>query len=99
VTAGDKGVTIAVDVSELGYVIPDGATCTLLAAPGYPFDGSVAAVLQPVTAAQNGLSAAYRTTGTDFPSGGNWNVQLQVTQSDSDVFTSPAGEFFINQRL
>ena len=102
-TAGDKGVQIIVNAG--GYDLT-GSTCALLVAPnpaGAAFPTvpppGVAVTLTPMTVAPNGLTATYTTTGTDFPSGGEWSAQLEVTTSGGESFTSPPGSFYIYPRL
>lgn len=91
-TAGDVGVQIVCNAG--GYNLT-GATCTLLAAPGPPERPGTAETFGPMTVSGDGSTATYTTTGTDFVSGGNWNLQLRVVVGNN-TFTSPAGTLFVN---
>lgn len=94
-TAGDKGVTL--ECSAGGYVMT-GATCTLIAAPKSPQKGGTLR-LSPLTVSDDGLTADYITTGTDFTTGGEWELQLEVVPSGSELFTSPQEPFFVYPHL
>lgn len=95
-TAGDEGVVLRIDAA--GYVMT-GAVCTLIAAPKSPARGSTIR-LTPLVVSDDGLTAEYTTTGTDFTIGGEWSLQLEVLpSSSSDKFTSPEVPFWIFPHL
>ena len=101
-TAGDKGVLFNFSMSAIvnGVVTLyplTGSTCTFFAAPGFPIVNAPLAVngatmtVDPTT----GLFATYKTTGTDFTIGGNWNVWFQ-TVGPAGSFTSPPSQIYVN---
>lgn len=96
-TAGDKGVVLV--VSAGGYDLT-GATCTLLAQPKSPADG-VGIRLTPMVVADDGLTAAYTTIGTDFTVGGDWEVAIEAVPeaAPSDLFTGEPDNFYIFNRI
>ena len=92
-TVDDVGVVIQVNVSALGYTIPQDATCIMFAAPSWP----VNAVAQPLTAVSislDGTLGFYTTTGVETFSGGPTNFWLQ--QLTPQVRTTPPGVLYIN---
>ena len=95
-TAGDQGVQLVCDSN--GYNMT-GATVTLIAAPRSPQKGA-SVRLSPLTVADDGLTADYITTGTDFTVGGQWFLQLEVVPSVSgEKFTSPEVPFWVYPHL
>lgn len=93
--AGDVGKPITINAG--GYSLAN-ATCTLWISPG-DLGRSPAVQLSPLTVSEDGLSATYITTGTDFPSGGRWNVQLEVINPPADPWKSPPGWFYVAPSL
>lgn len=95
-TAGDKGVQIVCNAG--GYSMM-GATASLLAAPGKPGKTGQPLTLGPLAVSQDGLSATYVTTGTDFLQGGPWQLQLVVQPLGGQAYTSPRVELWLNPLL
>jgi hypothetical protein len=92
--AGDKDVAIV--MNSMGFDMT-GYTATLFAAPGEIVLGN-ALTLTPVTISDNGLTATYTTTGTDFEQAGPWQLQLQVALGDA-LYTSPPTPLYIFPKL
>ncbi len=91
-TSGDKGVTIVVDAG--GYAMS--GIATLIAAPGASATTIGAAErLGPCVIAPDGLTAVYTTSGSDFLIGGPWQLQLEVSTSVGQVFTSQPAPIYI----
>jgi hypothetical protein len=97
-TAGDRGVQIEIDVSELGYTIQAGSTCIVYAWPGPPWPPQPPTLtLSPATVSPDGTLIIYSTTGTDITSGGDWNVQGNVQPpGGAKNYTTPVGSFYVN---
>jgi hypothetical protein len=96
VTAGDRGAVLQINAG--GYNLL-GSTCALLAAPGRANTRARALTLTPVVVAEDGMTASYTQTGTDFTEGGFWQLQLQIQTPDGQQLTSPQGRLYIFPRL
>lgn len=94
-TAGDTGVELA--VSAGGYDLT-GATCTLLAAPQSPQVGT-GIRLTPCVVSDDGLSATYTTTGSDFTISGDWVVALEAVPAAGGLFTGDPDNFYVFPRI
>lgn len=96
--AGDKDVAFIINAGGFNM---NGYTATLLAAPGRLTPGNGLS-LTPLAISEDGLTATYVTTGTDFTQSGPWQVQLQVaigTDPTVQLYTSPPGQLYISPRL
>lgn len=93
-TAGDIGVQIVISAGGFNMT---GATLSLLAAPGKTMPTSPI-TLTGLTIAPDGLTATYTTSGTDFTTGGSWQLQLRVVDGTA-LFTSQIGTIFVSPLL
>lgn len=99
-TSGDIGVTLAVDLSALGYTVPSDGTCALVVAPNVP--GAASNTLSPTTVSADRSTVSYTTkSAADVPSDGTWAIQVEVTRTlaSTSPYRSPVGLFYVNPAL